>query len=159
MKNPIIHSITIASSAISLLSLSSCALDPGYRAYQAKQKTAAAANSTTGSISSATNPYGVPQASNEVGSYAPPLSTGGEVPFQPIPGITQTQSSTNVPSTTATQVTPNPSSGGSSYEVVPGDSLWKISRQFGSTVEAIQAANGLTTTGIRSGQTLIIPSS
>jgi len=44
-----------------------------------------------------------------------------------------------------------------SHTVSPGDSLWAISRKYGKTVEAIQAANGLSSTTIRTGQTLNIP--
>ncbi|RDV82554.1 LysM peptidoglycan-binding domain-containing protein [Ammonifex thiophilus] len=43
------------------------------------------------------------------------------------------------------------------YTVKPGDSLYKISRQFGTTVEAIQYANSLWTTLIYPGQVLYIP--
>jgi LysM repeat protein len=38
-----------------------------------------------------------------------------------------------------------------------GDTLWGISRRYGVTVEAIQQANGLTSTNIREGKTLVIP--
>lgn len=38
-----------------------------------------------------------------------------------------------------------------------GDTLNLIAQQFGTTVEAIQAANGLTGTEINVGQVLIIP--
>jgi LysM repeat protein len=46
---------------------------------------------------------------------------------------------------------------GSSHTVVAGDSLWGLARKYGTTIEAIQAANGLTTTNIRTGQQLTIP--
>jgi len=51
--------------------------------------------------------------------------------------------------------TPNPSSG--TYTVVSGDTLNKLSSQFGTTVSAIKSANGLTSDLIRVGQTLTIP--
>ena len=38
-----------------------------------------------------------------------------------------------------------------------GDSLWSIAREHGTTVEALKAANGLSTSRIRAGQTLSIP--
>ena len=158
MKKLSILSLTLASSAI--VFLSSCALDPGYQEYKAQQAAATATNTATNAVTSAvnsaTNPYGVPQASGEVGTYTPTPSTGGGVPFQPLPGVSQSTPSTYVPSTPAV-VTPSATASGSSYTVIPGDSLWKISREFGTTVEELQAANGLTTTGIRSGQSLIIP--
>ena len=44
-----------------------------------------------------------------------------------------------------------------SYTVLPGDSLYMIGEKFGTTAEAIQAANGLETTVIYPGQVLNIP--
>ncbi|MEW6448816.1 MAG: LysM peptidoglycan-binding domain-containing protein [Bacillota bacterium] len=44
-----------------------------------------------------------------------------------------------------------------SYTVLPGDSLYKIGEKFGTTVQAIQEANGLKTTVIYPGQILTIP--
>ncbi|MFW5883732.1 MAG: LysM peptidoglycan-binding domain-containing protein [Verrucomicrobiota bacterium] len=43
------------------------------------------------------------------------------------------------------------------YEVQRGDSLWKISQQFGASVEEIKAANNLTGNTIQIGQELEIP--
>lgn len=43
------------------------------------------------------------------------------------------------------------------YVVQRGDNLFRIAQRFGTTVTAIQAANGLTGTTIYVGQTLIIP--
>jgi len=50
-------------------------------------------------------------------------------------------------------------SGGSGgrYTVQRGDSLWTIATRHGTTVAALQSANGLRTTEIRPGQTLVIP--
>lgn len=47
----------------------------------------------------------------------------------------------------------------STYTVVSGDSLWKISLKFNTTVDEIVKANNLTNTTIYIGQTLTIPSS
>lgn len=44
------------------------------------------------------------------------------------------------------------------YKVKPGDSLYAISRKYGTTVKAIQAANNMKTTRINVGQKLQIPS-
>ena len=49
------------------------------------------------------------------------------------------------------------SSGGTVYEVRPGDTLGKIAKRFGTTVEDIQQANGLTDTLIRRNQRPTIP--
>ena len=48
--------------------------------------------------------------------------------------------------------------GTTSYTVKSGDSLIKIAKAHGSTVKAIEAANGLSTTKIKVGQKLKIPS-
>lgn len=48
-------------------------------------------------------------------------------------------------------------SGETLYKVKSGDTLDKLSRQFGTTVKAIQAANGLADTRIKVGQSLKIP--
>ncbi|MBP6468877.1 MAG: LysM peptidoglycan-binding domain-containing protein [Chloroflexi bacterium] len=60
-------------------------------------------------------------------------------------------------------VTPTPpgSGGGGgnaiSYTVVQGDNLTSIAARFGTTVNAIKAANGLTSDLIYVGQVLIVP--
>lgn len=43
------------------------------------------------------------------------------------------------------------------YSVRAGDNLWSISRRFGTSVTAIQHANGLRGTALKVGQTLTIP--
>ena len=45
------------------------------------------------------------------------------------------------------------------YRVRRGDTLWAIARRHGTTVEAIQAENGLRSTRVLAGQTLRIPRS
>ena len=51
-----------------------------------------------------------------------------------------------------------PTTASTTYTVVSGDSLWGIARKNGTSVEAIQSANGLSSTTIRIGQQLNIPS-
>ena len=46
---------------------------------------------------------------------------------------------------------------GQSYLIVPGDSLSRIAKKFGTSVDALKAANNLTTDRIYSGQKLLIP--
>jgi LysM repeat protein/Tfp pilus assembly protein PilO len=53
--------------------------------------------------------------------------------------------------------TPVPTSAYVTYVVQRGDTLFSISRRYGSTVQAIMDANGLTDFNIRVGQTLRIP--
>ena len=43
------------------------------------------------------------------------------------------------------------------HTVVPGDSLWKISRSYGTTVERLKEANNLTSDVIYPGMSLVIP--
>ncbi len=59
----------------------------------------------------------------------------------------------------ATGVAPvvDAASGETLYKVKSGDTLDRLSKQFGTTVKAIQAANGLADTRIKVGQTLKIP--
>jgi CSLREA domain-containing protein len=57
---------------------------------------------------------------------------------------------------TAPQPAPSPVTGGS-YIVQRGDTLFRISLRFNTTVLALQQANGLTSTRIYAGQRLVIP--
>ena len=43
------------------------------------------------------------------------------------------------------------------YTVKKGDTLWAISRKYGTTVSAIQRANGIKGTNLSIGRTLLIP--
>ncbi len=53
--------------------------------------------------------------------------------------------------------TPTPPSGQTTHVVQQGDTLYSIARRYGTTVEAIKTANGLTSDAISVGQRLIIP--
>jgi len=53
--------------------------------------------------------------------------------------------------------TPTPPSEQIVHVVQPGDTLYSLARRYGTTVEAIRAANGLTGDAISVGQRLIIP--
>jgi len=74
---------------------------------------------------------------------SPPASTGASAP-----------ASAPVPSATPV-VTPAPTQ--RTYVVQQGDTLNEIAQRFGTTAEAIKAANGLASDTINVGQVLIIP--
>ena len=54
-------------------------------------------------------------------------------------------------------VNPNPGTESTTYTVVAGDSLWAIANRYGTTVDALRAANGISGDLILVGQVLIIP--
>ena len=56
-------------------------------------------------------------------------------------------------------VAPAAAPGWFSYRVAPGDSLWKLARAYGTTVEAITGANGLDSDLIIAGELLYLPGS
>ena len=72
----------------------------------------------------------------------------GDVTPQP-PTRSPTQPATDVPAT--------PQTGYVTYVVQPGDNLFRIALRYNTTVEAIMAANGLTTRTIHAGLELRIP--
>lgn len=52
---------------------------------------------------------------------------------------------------------PQPAAGGGSYVVLPGDTLYHLALTHGTTVEALEAANGLVSPGIIVGQVIRFP--
>lgn len=76
-----------------------------------------------------------------------------------IPGSGGTPAPTPAPTTTATPgpTSTPPPTGGTTYVVVAGDTLWAIGLRFGVTINAIKAANGLVSDIIYVGQRLTIP--
>lgn len=105
----------------------------------------------------AANPYAAPTAGGETGSYNP-----NGAPYQPLPGLPAPSPSVDPPANSPYSPAPAPNYGGAtasagSHTVVSGDSLWGLARKYNTSVEAIQSANGLSDTVIRTGQTLTIP--
>lgn len=80
-------------------------------------------------------------------TIATPVATASTAP--------STAASASAAASATTPATPAPSQ--RTYVVQQGDTLNLIAQQFGTTVAAIQAANGLTGTEINVGQVLIIP--
>ncbi len=75
-----------------------------------------------------------------------------------IPGngtVTEPTKPAPTPITPVPAPTPAPTT--TNYTVVAGDTLYNISKRFGTPVDAIQAANNLTTTNLWIGQVLMIP--
>lgn len=95
---------------------------------------------------------GAPGGDSPTPSASPSLAPSPSVPVAP--ASTEPSASVapaSVPPAETPAATPR------TYVVKQGDTLNLIAQQFGTTVEAIQAANGLTGTEINVGQVLIIP--
>ena len=132
-------------------------MDPEYKEWKKKKEAeAAAATNPYGAPAAGTNPYGTPQPGGDPST----TRAAGAAPYQPLPGVPQPGTPT-IPEPPAGAGIPGGApaagAGGVSHTVVSGDSLWGLARKYGTSIEAIQAANGLTTTNIRTGQTLTIP--
>jgi peptidoglycan/xylan/chitin deacetylase (PgdA/CDA1 family) len=92
---------------------------------------------------------GEPAASPPADGPAPPQATGRA------PGQSATQTPLRPPTPTPRI---DPGLQGIEYTVQPGDTLFSIAQRFGTTVEAIARANGLTDTSrITAGQALFVP--
>lgn len=108
------------------------------------------------------NPYGVPRAGGEPGSYPQAPQSTTNAAYQPLPPINQAAPASPPQSTTAltndlATSSQAPVSASSTYTVAAGDSLWGIARKNNTSVEAIQSANALSSTVIQVGQRLTIP--
>ena len=148
-------SLTIAASTFAAIALSSCGTsDPEYKEWKRQQEEQAAA---------ANNPYGAPAASNPFGTPQPggdpsiTRAAAGDAPYQPLPGVPQPPAYPPAPAEGGAIPGGAPAAGGTSHTVAAGESLWGLARKYGTSIEAIQSANGLTGTTIRTGQTLTIP--
>lgn len=84
----------------------------------------------------------------------PPTATPARIDT---PTATTTPSATSIPTSSPPAPSATPSPASITYVVQPGDTLTYIARTFGTTVEALMAANGLTSTEIVVGQVLKIP--
>ena len=84
-------------------------------------------------------------------SPAPTKPTYTPAPSKP------TSTPTYTPAPSRPTYTPAPTSSARSHTVQRGDTLFNLSRRYGTTVSAIQNANGLSGDLIRIGETLTIP--
>ena len=108
--------------------------------------------------SQGTNPYAVPQSNGE---------TGNNAPYQSLPGVGNTlppaqapaygNNAYSAPIPAAPGVTAPAAGSTLPHTVIKGDSLWKLARDYDTSVEAIQAANGISGNNIQLGQTIQIP--
>jgi LysM repeat protein len=97
----------------------------------------------------------LPSATAIVPTQTPRVSATTTAPPTATPKV-DTPTPTASPTSTAT-VTATPTAAATTYVVQPGDTLTYIARSYGTTVEAIMEANGLSTTALTVGQVLIIP--
>jgi hypothetical protein len=88
---------------------------------------------------------------NKPGSTKPDVST----PEPSKPDTTRPDDRTgSQPDNSRPDSSTNPTADGVMHTVAKGDTLYNISKRYGTTVEAIQRLNGLTGTGISIGQIL-----
>jgi len=109
----------------------------------------------------ASNPYYGPQTYGNA-DQGGAVSDGGYV--APAPDYASTSYTAPAPAPAPSYSAPAPapapsySGGGSSHTVAAGDTLFSLSRRYGTSVTAIKSANGLNSDLIRVGETLTIPS-
>ena len=96
---------------------------------------------------------GGPATESETASPSPSLSASPEASVPPA----SSEASASAIAATSTPAVETSAPPQTTYVVKEGDTLNQIAQQFGTTVEAIQAANGLSGTEINIGQVLIIP--
>ena len=134
---------------LSVVFVSCSALDPDYAEYKKLKAAQATSQSPYGQI----DDFGVPGAGPEGAPYQPlPTvlnSPPAPVPIPPLPG----GSPAPIPSLPEGVPVANTIP----HNVARGDSLWGLAKRYNTTVEAIQAANGISGTNIQTGQTLQIP--
>lgn len=134
----------------SILGLVSC------QPVQQNPYTASAQPNSPYAAPQAQNPYAVPQAPQAAPNpyAAPNLPANDPAPnvgYTPLPSPPASSQPTYTP---APASTPSPAG---SHTVSKGDTLWGLSRKYGTSVDALKAANGLSSNTIVVGQTLNIP--
>jgi LysM repeat protein len=85
-------------------------------------------------------------------------STAVPATAAPTYGAAAYEDTAAVPTTVVeTPVAPVAPATAKEHYVAPGDSLWKISKQYGVTIDAIKVANNMTTDTVVLGKKMIIP--
>tara|TARA_B100000927_G_scaffold287771_1_gene281215 strand:- start:774 stop:1211 length:438 start_codon:yes stop_codon:yes gene_type:complete len=134
---------------LSVVFVSCSALDPDYAEYKKLKAAQATSQSPYGQI----DDFGVPGAGPEGAPYQPlptVLNTPpAPVPIPPLPGGSPAPIPSFPEGVPVANTVP--------HNVARGDSLWGLAKRYNTTVEAIQAANGISGTNIQTGQTLQIP--
>ena len=98
---------------------------------------------------------GAPDGSPSASPSASPSPSASTTPSESLAPASVAASASAAPASVPPETTPAPSQ--TIYIVQEGDTLNLIAQRFGTTVAAIQAANGLSGTEINVGQELIIP--
>lgn len=119
--------------------------------------------SSTTDYSTASNGNKYPSYSDS--TYTPPTKKSSDVALPSVPPVPSysgpaqsTPSYSNpTPSYSGTNTYSQPSSGGGTHTVAPGENLYRISLRNNTTVAAIKQANGMTSDTIHPGQVLRIP--
>ena len=134
---------------LSIVFVSCSALDPDYAEYKKLKAAQATGQSPYGLV----DDFGIPGAGPEGAPYQPlPTvlnSPPAPAPIPPLPGVTPAPVPSFPDGVPAANTVP--------HNVAKGDSLWGLAKRYNTTVEAIQAANGISGTNIQTGQTLQIP--
>ena len=134
---------------LSVVFVSCSALDPDYAEYKKLKAAQVTSQSPYGQI----DDFGVPGAGPEGAPYQPlptVLNTPpAPVPIPPLPGGSPAPIPSFPEGVPVANTVP--------HNVARGDSLWGLAKRYNTTVEAIQAANGISGTNIQTGQTLQIP--
>jgi len=146
--------LLLISTCLIPLLFNACSTDSGYNTWK----------SNNPGPSGAANPYGVPRAGGEVGSYPQAPTSPTNPAYQTLPPIGQAAHAPTAPAQSTAALTNDlstnttaPATTSTTYTVVAGDSLWGIARKNNTSVGAIQSANALSNTTIQVGQRLTIP--
>ena len=141
--------ITTSTAAIAIAALSTSCIQP------VPQQQAGVQNQPQ--VQPGNNPYAVPGLNGQVQNPNYNPQTGVPAPYQPLPGVPSDPPNIQIPDSTPSIGPASQPTAATTHDVIRGESLWRISRKYGVSIEAIQQANGLKDDNIWAGQKLIIP--